>query len=71
MRVSQAQTSGSMALPRVDWEVVVEFLEGNPDRPFVSGRLYNGRNMPPYALPGGRIPHVSGIALFPWRQGPQ
>lgn len=54
MRVTQLQTSGSMVLPRVDWEVVVEFLEGNPDRPIVTGRLYNGIYMPPYALPEGR-----------------
>ncbi|MEO7330840.1 MAG: type VI secretion system tip protein TssI/VgrG, partial [Minicystis sp.] len=54
MRVGQLQTSGSMVLPRIDWEVVVEFLEGNPDRPIVTGRLYNGLYMPPYALPEGK-----------------
>ncbi len=54
MRVSQLQTSGSMVLPRVDWEVVVEFLEGNPDHPVVTGRLFNDKFMPPYALPEGR-----------------
>lgn len=54
MRVAQLQTSGSMVLPRIDWEVVVEFLDGNPDHPMVSGRLFNGRFMPPYELPAGR-----------------
>jgi type VI secretion system secreted protein VgrG len=54
MRVSQLQTSGSMMLPRQGWEVIVEFLEGDPDRPIVTGRLYNGLYMPPYALPGGK-----------------
>jgi type VI secretion system secreted protein VgrG len=54
MRVSQLQTSGSLVLPRVDWEVIVEFLEGNPDRPVITGRLYNGVYMPPYALPEGK-----------------
>jgi type VI secretion system secreted protein VgrG len=54
MRVAQLQTSGSMVLPRVDWEVVVEFLEGNPDHPVVTGRLFNDKFMPPYALPEGR-----------------
>ena len=54
MRVGQLQTSGSMVLPRIGWEVVVEFLEGNPDRPIVTGRLYNGLFMPPYALPEGK-----------------
>lgn len=53
MRVAQLQTSGSMVLPRIDWEVIVEFLEGDPDRPIVTGRLFNGTFMPPYALPGG------------------
>lgn len=54
MRIAQQQTSGSMILPRVGWEVIVEFLEGNPDRPFVTGRVWNGRFMPPYALPEGK-----------------
>jgi type VI secretion system secreted protein VgrG len=54
MRVAQPQTSGSMVLPRIGWEVIVEFLEGNPDRPIVTGRVYNGKNMPPYALPEGK-----------------
>jgi len=54
MRVAQPQTSGSMILPRMDWEVIVEFLEGNPDRPVITGRVYNGRFMPPYALPEGK-----------------
>ena len=54
MRVAQLQTSGSMVLPRIGWEVIVEFLEGNPDRPIVTGRLYNGVYMPPYALPEGK-----------------
>ena len=54
MRVAQLQTSGSMMLPRIDMEVVVEFIEGNPDRPLVTAMLYNGQNMPPYALPEGK-----------------
>ena len=53
-RVGQMQTSGSMILPRLGWEVIVEFLEGNPDRPVVTGKLYNGVYMPPYALPEGK-----------------
>ncbi|HRI62580.1 MAG TPA: type VI secretion system tip protein TssI/VgrG [Polyangium sp.] len=54
MRVSQLQTSGSLIVPRVGWEVIVEFLEGNPDRPIITGRVYNGVFMPPYALPEGK-----------------
>jgi type VI secretion system secreted protein VgrG len=53
-RVGQIQTSGSMMLPRLGWEVIVEFEEGNPDRPYITGKLNNGAFMPPYALPEGR-----------------
>ncbi|MFT3764953.1 MAG: type VI secretion system tip protein TssI/VgrG [Minicystis sp.] len=52
LRVSQPPMGGSMILPRVTWEVSVAFLEGDPDRPFVLGRLYNAEKTPPYALPG-------------------
>jgi type VI secretion system secreted protein VgrG len=54
IRTTQLQTSGSMVLPRLGWEVVVEFLEGNPDRPVITGKLYNGLHMPPYSLPSGK-----------------
>ena len=43
---------GAQFLPRIGQEVVVSFLEGNPDRPLVTGSVYNGDNMPPYELPG-------------------
>lgn len=54
VRVSQlfAGTNwGAMFIPRVGQEVVVDFLEGDPDRPLVTGRVYNGANKPPYELP--------------------
>jgi type VI secretion system secreted protein VgrG len=54
-RVSQAWSGGqwgSIHVPRVGQEVIVEFIEGDPDRPIVTGRVYNGTNMPPYELPG-------------------
>ncbi|MDI3284254.1 type VI secretion system tip protein TssI/VgrG [Polyangium sp. 15x6] len=54
IRVTQPQTSGAIILPRVGWEVIVEFQEGNPDRPLVTGRVFNGKWMPPYALPEGK-----------------
>lgn len=43
---------GSFFLPRVGQEVIVDFLDGDPDRPIVTGRVHNGLNCPPYALPG-------------------
>ncbi len=42
---------GSMFVPRIGMEVVVSFLEGDPDRPLITGCVYNGDAMPPYALP--------------------
>jgi type VI secretion system secreted protein VgrG len=42
---------GAMFLPRIGQEVVVDFLEGDPDRPLITGRVYNAASMPPYALP--------------------
>ncbi|MEW6730071.1 MAG: type VI secretion system tip protein VgrG [Acidobacteriota bacterium] len=42
---------GSMFIPRIGQEVIVDFLEGDPDRPIIIGRVYNGNSMPPYELP--------------------
>jgi len=42
---------GTMFIPRIGMEVVVDFLEGDPDRPIAVGCVYNGINKPPYALP--------------------
>ena len=53
-RVSQNWASnrwGGMIIPRIGMEVVVEFLEGDPDKPLVTGCVYNGKNMPPHELP--------------------
>ena len=43
---------GAMFVPRIGMEVVVSFLEGDPDQPLVTGCVYNGDSMPPYPLPG-------------------
>ncbi len=45
---------GGIFIPRIDQEVVVEFLEGNPDRPLVTGTVYNGDNKVPYSLPDNK-----------------
>jgi type VI secretion system secreted protein VgrG len=42
---------GGMHIPRIGQEVIVSFLEGDPDRPIITGRVYNGFNRPPYPLP--------------------
>lgn len=54
IRVAQSMAGkswGAMVLPRIGQEVIVEFLEGNPDRPLVTGTVYNANNTVPYALP--------------------
>ncbi|MBJ6765054.1 type VI secretion system tip protein VgrG [Myxococcaceae bacterium JPH2] len=55
IRVSQSWAGpswGALYLPRIGHEVVVEFLEGDPDRPIVTGSVYNGQNPTPVDLPG-------------------
>ncbi|MFZ4409507.1 MAG: type VI secretion system Vgr family protein [Paracraurococcus sp.] len=54
VRVAQGWSGvnwGAFALPRVGQEVVVTFLEGDPDRPLITGCVYNGDNPVPYTLP--------------------
>ena len=45
---------GFVSIPRIGHEVVVDFLEGDPDRPLVTGVVYNGDNLPPWALPANK-----------------
>lgn len=54
IRCAQSWASGGWGaqfIPRVGMEVLVEFLEGNPDRPLVTGCVYNGAHQPPFELP--------------------
>ena len=54
VRVSQGwagQEWGAYFAPRIGQEVIVEFLDGDPNRPIVTGRVYNGANKPPYSNP--------------------
>ncbi|MBC3411204.1 type VI secretion system tip protein VgrG [Pseudomonas sp. SWRI107] len=55
IRVSQATAGknwGSIQVPRIGQEVIVSFLEGDPDRPIITGRVYNAEQAVPYDLPG-------------------
>lgn len=62
VRVSQLWAGtkwGGIHIPRIGQEVVVSFLEGDPDRPLITGSVYNANCMPPYALAGNKT--QSGI----------
>jgi type VI secretion system secreted protein VgrG len=50
---------GAIHIPRIGQEVIVDFLEGDPDKPIITGRVYNGANTPPYDLPANKT--QSGI----------
>src|SRR5262249_46941429 len=50
---------GAISIPRIGQEVIVDFLEGDPDQPIITGRVYNAEQMPPFGMPGGAV--VSGI----------
>ncbi len=57
IRVSQnwaGKNWGIIFHPRMGQEVIVEFLEGDPDRPIITGRVYNADMMPPYTLPANQ-----------------
>ena len=62
VRVSHAWAGagfGAMQIPRIGQEVIVDFLEGDPDQPIITGRVYNAHQMPPHGLPGNAV--KSGI----------
>jgi type VI secretion system secreted protein VgrG len=62
IRVSQPWAGvnwGAIFLPRIGQEVIVDFLEGDPDQPIITGRVYNDTHMPPYTLPDNQT--QSGI----------
>uniref|UniRef100_UPI0010F66402 type VI secretion system tip protein TssI/VgrG n=1 Tax=Chitinivorax sp. B TaxID=2502235 RepID=UPI0010F66402 len=62
IRVSQpwaGQGWGTVAIPRIAQEVIIDFLEGDPDRPICTGRLFNADQPAPYKLPDGA--HMMGF----------
>jgi type VI secretion system secreted protein VgrG len=65
IRHLQMNMSGSMLLPRVGWELPVVYEEGNPDRPFALGRLYNGGARAPYSMPSKKATSTLQTATSP------
>jgi len=62
VRVSQSMAGkgwGGLFTPRIGHEVIVDFIEGDPDRPICTGRVYNSNNPPPYDQ--GKYPTISTI----------
>ncbi len=61
VRVSQAWAGngwGSLFIPRIGQEVIVSYLDGNPDRPIITGSVYNGEQATPVALPAKQMQAV-------------
>ncbi len=72
VRVGQAWGGpawGALYLPRIGQEVLIRFLEGNPDRPLVAGTVYNGANPTPYALPDEKTKSTLKSASTPGSDG--
>ncbi len=62
IRVSQTMAGagwGAISIPRIGHEVIVDFIEGDPDRPIILGQVYHGTNRPPFDLPASGM--VSGM----------
>src|SRR5262245_22887912 len=62
IRVSQPWAGkgwGGVSTPRIGQEVIVDFLEGDPDQPIITGRVYNAESQPPFGFPAGAV--TSGI----------
>lgn len=68
VRVSQTVAGkgwGSVQLPRVGQEVIVEFLEGDPDQPLITGRVYNAEQTTPYKLPAEKTKTTLKTLSYP------
>jgi type VI secretion system secreted protein VgrG len=50
---------GGVSTPRIGQEVVVDFIEGDPDQPIITGRVYNAEQQPPFGFPAGAV--ISGM----------
>lgn len=61
MRVMQGSAGGGYGiffLPRVGQEVIIDFIDGDPDQPYIAGSVYNNDQMPPYSLPDNKTRSV-------------
>jgi type VI secretion system secreted protein VgrG len=65
VRTLQMNLVAPQMLPRVGWEVPVVYENGDPDRPFVLGRVYNGGAPPPYGMPGKKATSTLQSATSP------
>ncbi|UQA63181.1 type VI secretion system Vgr family protein [Polyangium aurulentum] len=65
VRVMQANLAGPMLVPRVGWEVLVAFEDGDPDRPVILGRMPNAEYPPPVALPANKTMTVLSTPSSP------
>ncbi|MDI1443564.1 type VI secretion system tip protein TssI/VgrG [Polyangium sp. 6x1] len=65
IRTTQVPLGGGMLTPRVGWEVCVACVEGDPDQPFIGGRLYNASTPPPYPLPANKTRMALQTATTP------
>ena len=69
VRVAQPPMGGQIIIPRVGWEVAVAFVDGDPDKPFVVGRVYNAERVSPYGLPGAKASGALKSASSPGGAG--
>jgi type VI secretion system secreted protein VgrG len=67
--VMQENTGTSAGIPRIGWETVVGFVAGDPDRPFVLGRVYNGKDLFPEPLPANKTKSALRSLSSPSRDG--
>ena len=68
IRVSQpwaGKNWGGIDIPRIGQEVIVDFLEGDPDQPIITGRVYNAEQMPPYDAAREQDPERDQVAEQP------
>jgi type VI secretion system secreted protein VgrG len=69
VRVAQPHMTGAIQVPRKSWEVLVDFLDGDPDRPVCLGRLFNADHPPQFALPAQKAVSALRTASSPGAEG--